>query len=747
MSRSTRFDNWFSPHGAWRRFCPSANPRKRALPRAVLRVLFAPAACWSSVVFAQSAAPAHAARLHSLPTIVVTATRIPEPAFDVPASITSVQVGNPDDDTPGVNASEYLRSVPGVLARDRQNYAQDEQISIRGFGSRATFGVRGVRLYTDGIPATMPDGQGQVSNFDFGGADRIEVLRGPFSALYGNSSGGVIQLFTADGSRPPEVLGGFGGGSNGQWRADVGARGMQGGFGYNLDLSDFRTDGYRCHSRAERINGNAKLDFKVGESGKLTLVLNTVSLPRALDPQGLTWAQYQADPRQAAPLALKYNTRKSVHQWQGGAVYTQQIDAHQSLRALVYYGQRVVQQFLSVPAAAQENPLNSGGVVDLATVYKGSDLRWTWQGDLAGRPLDFAVGVAYDDEAQHRNGYENFVGNLSSGIRLGVVGALRRDEQDNVYNIDEYAQGSWRFADRWSLTVGARHSVVRFNSVDFYITGSNPSDSGRVAYGATNPVAGLLFRASDAWHLYASYGNGFETPTFSELGYRRGDAGGLNFALRPDRSKNGEIGSRWSFANGGRLDVAVFQANTRDEIAVFSSAGGRTTYQNVGRSRRRGAEVGLHLPLADKWHLDTAFTWLDARFLQAFNDCVAATGCEVPAGARIPGVPRRLLHADLRWGGDLGWHAGASVDAAGAVTANDAGTLIAPGYVVAGLNAGYVVDTPRCRIAPFARIDNLFDHRHIGSVIVDQSGGGSFEPAPGRSFWLGVNVTLRAKGA
>lgn len=691
------------------------------------------------MAFAQTGAPASTSGPRPLPTIVVTATRIPEPAFDVPASITAVQVGNPDGDTPGVNASEYLRSVPGVLARDRQNYAQDEQVSIRGFGSRATFGVRGVRLYTDGIPATMPDGQGQVSNFDFGGADRIEVLRGPFSALYGNSSGGVIQIFTADGSQPSEVLAGFGGGSDGQWRADVGARGTHVDFGYNLDLSDFRTDGYRRHSQAERTNGNAKFDFKVGKGGKLTVVLNTVSLPQALDSQGLTWAQYQNDPRQAAPSALQYNTRKSVHQWQGGTVYTQQLDVHQSLRALVYYGQRSVQQFLSVPVVAQKNPLNSGGVVDLATVYKGTDLRWTWQGDLAGRPFDFAVGVAYDDEAQHRNGWENFVGDT-----LGVVGALRRDEQDNVYNIDEYAQGTWRFSDRWSLMLGARHSVVRFDSADFYVAGSNPDDSGHVAYGATNPVAGLLFRASGTWHLYASYGNSFETPTFSELGYRPNGASGLNFALRPDHSKNGEIGSKWSFANGGRLDVALFQANTRDEIAVLSSSGGRTIYQNAGRSRRRGAEVGLHLPLADTWQFDAAYTWLDARFLQAFNDCGAATGCEVPAGARIPGVPRRLLHAALRWGGDVGWHAGMSIDAAGAVTADDAGTLVAPGYTIAAVNAGYVVDTPRYQIAPFARVDNLFDRRYIGSVIVDQANGGSFEPAPGRSFWLGVNVTLRA---
>ncbi|MEO7050225.1 MAG: TonB-dependent receptor [Rhodanobacter sp.] len=662
---------------------------------------------------------------------------MPESAFDIPASISAVQIGYPDVDTPNINVSEYLRQIPGVLARDRQNYAQDEQISIRGFGSRSTFGVRGVRLYTDGIPATMPDGQGQVSNFDFDGADRIEVLRGPFSALYGNSSGGVIQIFTADSSVPPEVLGSVGAGSNGMWRLDAGARGTWGGFGYNLDLSEFHTDGYRDHSRAKRINSNAKLDFKVGNGSKLTLLVNTVSLPEALDPQGLTQQQYESDPRQAAPSALQYNTRKSVHQNQGGAVYTQQLGGGQSLHLLVYSGQRGVQQFLSVPAGAQNNPLSSGGVVDLDTQYGGADFHWAWKGALAGQPLDLTVGVAFDREDQLRRGYENFVGDT-----LGVVGALRRNEQDDVYNVDEYAQGTWHFAPLWSLTLGARHSVVRFSSLDHYVSATNPDDSGRVAYGSTGPVAGLMFDVRADWHLYTSYGCGFATPTFSELGYRP-DGSGLNFGLQPSRSRNTELGSKWLFGRGGKLDIALFEANTSDETGVLSSSGGRTVYQNVGSSRRRGAEAGLQIPLGDEWTLDAAYTYLDARFLDAFGSCGAPAGCTVPADARMPGVPRQLLNAGLRWGGALGWHAGLQIDAASAVSANDAGTTVAPGYVIAGLNAGYVLDTSGYRITPFARIDNLFNLKYIGSVIVAQANGGSFEPAPGRTFYLGVKVTLR----
>ncbi|HEX7326500.1 MAG TPA: TonB-dependent receptor [Rhodanobacteraceae bacterium] len=714
---------------AGRREWNGTGPRHLAL--AIALALAAPVAMCAQHTAAQTP-PATAIRTQPkrLPTIVVTATRIPERAFDVPASISAVKVGGPDDVQPGINASEYLQQIPGVMARDRQDYAEGEQVSIRGFGSSTTFGVGGVRVYVDGIPATMPDGQGDVSNFDFGGADRIEVLRGPFSALYGNSSGGVIQIFTADGSKPAEVLGNVGGGSNGSWRADVGARGTDGGFGYNVDLSQFETDGYREHSAATRTNGNAKFDFRIGKRGRLTLLLNTVSLPRSQDPAGLTLTQFRADPRQASAVNLRYNARKGVHQEQGGAVYTQGIGRHQQLRAMVYYGQRRVKQFLPIPKVAQFSPTSGGGVIGLGGEYRGADLRWTWKNDLAGRPFSVIVGTSYDWEGVHRRGFNNFAGDA-----LGVQGALRRDEQDDVYNIDEYAQASWKFAPRWSLMVGARHSVVRFSSADRFVTATNGNDSGRLAFGATDPVAGLMFDVHPDWHLYASWGEGFDTPTQDQLAYRPDFATGLNFALHPQRTRSGEVGSKWLLSDGGRLDVALFQANTRDEIAVLSSSGGRTTYQNVGPVRRRGGELGFVLPFGDSWQWSAAYTFLDATFQSAFN--------EVRSGTRMPAVPRNLLHTKLRWGRDVGWHAGVSFDAASSTTANDAGTLAAPGYAIANLSGGYVFDNARYTIAPYARIDNIANHNYVGAIIVNQAQGAAFEAATGRTYWLGVRVRLR----
>ncbi|HJT98613.1 MAG TPA: TonB-dependent receptor [Rhodanobacteraceae bacterium] len=692
------------------------------------------------VVAGFSATPAHAdepaaADVKQLPDIVVTATRTEQSAFDVPASITSVPIGDATD-TLAVNPSDFLDGIPGVLARDRQNYAQDEQISIRGFGARATFGVRGVRLYIDGIPATMPDGQGQVSHFNLDSGDRIEVLRGPFSALYGNSSGGVIQLFTADGADPGQFKFGLVGQSYGTLRASVNARGSAGPADYNVDFTHFETDGYRDHSAAQRESGNGKLNVKVGDGGKLTLLFNTINIPGAQDPLGLTRAQFEADPRSVAPVALQFNTRKTVQQSQGGAIYEQDFGGGNTLRLMGYYGQRDVTQYLSIPVATQGNPLHSGGVVDLDGEYGGTDLRWIWKGDLAGRPFEIATGISYDRQQQNRKGYENFVGDT-----LGVRGALRRNEDDTVFDFDQYAQATWHFAEDWSLTAGARHSEVKFDSDDRYITDANPDDSGHVDYSSTTPVAGLMWRASDIAHFYASYGRGFETPTFNELAYRADGGPGLAFNLVPAKSRNGEIGVKLKPAPTIDASFALFRADTENELTIATNSGGRTTYQNIPKARRQGAEAGLSAALGDDWRVSIGATWLDATFRTDFLTCPGTpctTPVVAPAGTRIPGVPEQDFFASVEWGHDTGWRAGLKGEYVGSVPVNDLNTDAAPSYFIVDADVGYGFDIPSGQLRTFFSIDNAFERKYAGSVIVNDGNGRYFEPAPGRTYMLGV---------
>jgi len=696
-------------------------------------------ACLLLVLFCCGASADESADQTSLAPIVVTATRQAQAAFEFPASVDAVAPDQAGANSPGINPSEYLLGVAGVVARDRQNYAQDEQISIRGFGARSSFGVRDVRLFSDGIPASMPDGQGQVSNFNFDSADRIEVLRGPFAALYGNASGGVIQIFTADGGEPPELRSTLAAGDYGTYRIGVGARGVDGVVDYNLALSHFYLDGYRGHGRAERDNANLKTGIRFGENRKLTLLANSVVIPNADDPLGLTRSQFDQDPRQAQAAAVQFDTRKSVHQTQLGAIYEQALDANQDLTALAYYGQRSVEQFQAIPLSVQARPTSPGGVIELGGDYGGADLHWVWRGTLGQRPFDVTVGTTYDRQDVQRRGYNNFVGDI-----LGIQGDLRRDEQDAVYNFDQYLQATWDFASRWKLSAGARHSAVHFAVDDHFLT--NGDDSGSRSYSATTPVAGLLFRAAPAWRLYAAYGTGFETPTFNELGYRTDGSAGINFALLPARSRNGEFGSKLQLGQG-ELDVAMFRADTRHELAIATSAGGRTTFQNIDRARRQGAEASFKYAFAGNLRSELTYTYTGASFRSAFLTC--GTGpCTTPttlvdSGARIPGVPRSLFHAELAYGASVAWNAKIEAEAASRTPVNDVNTQFAPGYAILDASIGHVFARGGADVSMFLRLNNAFDRRYVGSVIVNESNGRYFEPAAGRTLFAGCSIAWK----
>ena len=677
----------------------------------------------------------------SLREIMVSTPRGEALPFDVPGSVDRVEGSEMRDARLGVNLSESLGAVPGLMIQNRQNYAQDLQLSIRGFGARSTFGVRGVRLYVDGIPATLPDGQGQTSNIDIGSADRVEILRGPFSALYGNSSGGVVQVFTEEGEGPPAPGFAAAGGSFGTWRVGSKLGGSAGAVDYTLSASRFHTDGWREHSAADREIQNGKLGFRLDDGSKLTLVFNAVHL-YAQDPLGLSAGQYALDPR-SADLAMQFDTRKTVDQQQLGLAYERRIDAANTLLLRVYGGQRSTVQFQSIPPLAQLNPLHAGGVIDLGRDYGGVDLRWSTTLRLADRPFELVAGLAYDSLRERRRGFENFLGPAAAPLALGVQGRLRRNERNEARNLDPYVQGSWRVADAWTLEAGVRRSSVRFSSHDRYIVPPNGDDSGSVQYSETLPVASLRYQATPDLALYASAGRGYETPTLNELSYRAGGLGGLNFQLQPSVNTSVEAGAKARLA-GGLLTAALFQTRTRDEIVTNTNVGGRATFQNAGRTERDGFELAWQHESADHWRSQLAYTWLDARYRDAFcSPSPCSAGSSVAAGSRIPGIAEHALFASFGWVPPEGWRAGAELRAQGAVEANDRNTARAPGYAVASLYAGYVRRWERWDFNAFVRIDNLFDRRYIGSVIVNEGNARYFEPAPGRSWTLGMGAAYR----
>ncbi len=671
---------------------------------------------------------------------------IAQSAFDAPASVDVLGAAQLQNAQLQVNLSESLVRVPGVVAQNRQNYAQDLQISIRGFGARSTFGVRGLRLYADGIPASGPDGQGQVSHFDLSSAARVEVLRGPFSALYGNSSGGVISIFTADGGPQTVVDLDTAFGSDGVRRTGLkltGRVGEGGALQYNLSAAGFQTDGLRPHSAAQRDSFNGKLKYNISSDTKLSFVLNHVNMPDVQDPLGLSRAEFDANPRQTTASATQFNTRKSLSQTQGGVVLDHRLNAQHALQVTAYYGERAVQQFQSIPVATQAAATQPGGVIDLARRYQGLDARWVNKTRLADAPLTLTVGLAADQLSEGRKGFQNFI-----GTTLGVQGLLRRDERNKVTSNAVYAQAQWSLNELFSASAGLRYTRIAFASKDQYIAPGNTDDSGAATYKATTPALGLVFHATDRLNIYAALGRGFESPTLNELAYRANGGTGLNFDLKGASSRQWELGVKAELNDQWRVNAAYFQAKTANELVVLSNTGGRSTFQNAGTTQRNGVEAALAGDMTKSgsgWATYLSATYLDAQYKNSFLTC-GPPPCTTPtlrvnSGNRIPGIPRTSLFAELTykhrpWGLD----AALEMRHVGKIYVDDRNTDAAPAATTFNLRASLSQTVGKWTFKEFVRIDNLANKNYAGAVIVNEGNGRFFEPAPRRSGLLGVSA-------
>jgi len=683
------------------------------------------------------AAEPEGATLPVAEVVVISATRIGHPSFELPAAIDVVDRERISDGQIRVNASEALASVPGLVVQNRQNYAQDLQISSRGFGARSAFGVRGVRLISDGIPASMPDGQGQAATFNLDTAERIEVLRGPFSAIYGNHSGGVIQLFSKDGQNPPSIELNVAGGSDGTSKVDLGAQGQAGAIGYVLDASRFRTDGFRDHSAATREQAFGKMTVKPSSDSKLTIVANSLHQGNTQDPLGATWATFARDPRAGEidatdtqnpkrTLAERYNTRKSIDHQQIGATYEQRF-GEDRLHVTAYGGNRDVIQYQAFTKGFQAPATHSGGVVDFQREFYGVDANWTHVSELAGGKLNTTFGVDYGRSKDDRSGYENFIGDT-----FGVKGRLRRDEQDIVSSLDPYLQLEWQNGP-WMLSAGVRHSSMKVSVDDRYISAGNGDDSGSVKYSHTTPVLGLLYRFTPDLNGYVSAARGFEAPTLNELFYS-GAGNGFNFNLKPSTSTNLEAGIKARINHNTRLNAAVFQIHTDNELVVDVSSGGRTSYKNASKTLRQGVELSLDSSLPHGFTTRVAMSSLHAVYDEAFG--------AVARGSRLPGVPSANLFAELAWK-DAQERFGAAFEgvASNQVYAEDSNReKPAPGYTVFNARINARQSVGNWRFKQFARLNNLFDKTYVGSVIVGDANKRYYEAAPGRNWLLGASA-------
>ncbi|MEI1703397.1 TonB-dependent receptor [Acinetobacter baumannii] len=669
-----------------------------------------------------------------LPTLHVEATRTDTGYLQTPASVFRIEAPQVDSSSQ-VNLTEVVKGIPSLQIRNRENYAQDLQLSMRGFGARSTFGVRGIRLYVDGIPATMPDGQGQTSNIDLSSLDHVEVLTGPFSSLYGNSSGGTILTSTKEGLGKDSIELSYSGGSHDKSRAGLVLQGGAKGANepsYIISSSYFDTDGYREHSGAEKVLNNAKLSWNLDDGSKINWVTNYVKI-NADDPGGLTRADWQNNPKQVVQNVLDYNARKEIEQTQTGLTWSKPINDQHELYAMTYMGQRQVTQYQSIPDTVQKNPntpYQAGGVIDFKRNYYGADFRWTGKELLPNTTL--SIGVALDAMKEDRQGYQNF---NDTGDK-GVKGALRRDEDNTLWNIDPYVQASWQFLPTWRLDTGVRYSNVHYKSKDYYIVGLNGDNSGKTSYEEVLPSVALSWQITPEVLAYASYAKGFETPTFTEMAYPA-QGGASTLDLKPSTSDTYETGLK-SQNQLGDFTLAVFQTKTKNDIVSAESFGGRSTFRNADKTLREGVEFAWNKKLWRDLTAIASYTYLDATF----DSTVPAAGkiSEIPEGNAIPGIAKNQAYVSLAWQPSHGLYGGVDVQYMDKVYVNDTNSDAAPSYSVTSANVGYAWVMGDWKVNSFARVDNLFDRNYAGSVIVNDGNSRYFEPADGRNWSAGLRV-------
>lgn len=656
---------------------------------------------------------------NALEEIIVTATRLETPLSHVPAAVSVVTQDDIQLGRQQLGLDEALNRVPGLLMEDRYNFAQDLRVSIRGFGARANFGIRGVKILIDGIPATLPDGSGSVDGVDLGTASQIEVIRGPSSTLYGNASGGVINITTEAPPSQPFADVRVAAGEYDYRKTQIKAGGQGEKVGYLVSLSDMGYDGFREHSRAEstQLSGRFNLDFK-GDR-KLLATVNYTDQPVSDDPGGVTAAAAADDPRAAWPANLAYDAGEALTQSRIGFVYDVPLNGKNSLTARNYY---LWQDF------ANKLPFLAGGRVKFNRFFAGGGLDYNYDGYWLDRPDRLVVGFDANDQDDDRTNYDN---------NFGIQGALSLDQNEHVTSTGIFVQNELSITKQLLLTLGVRADEVTFDVTDHFL--ADGDGSGRVTEDSTSPMAGIVYTLSPAVNVYATYSTSFETPTTTEYTNPTG-GGGFNQSLKPQLATNYEVGVRGGIAEKHRFELSLFTIGVKDELIPFTvpDMSGRDYYVNAGKSTRNGLEFSLISHETDRWRTTFSYTYSDFTF-----DRFIDQGGNDFSGKTIPGTAKHLLYGEVRYDDPRGWFGSVDAEYTSKQFANNANTSANPAFTVANLRFGYKRETGSLLITPFFSINNLFDERYNANVRINAFGGRFFEAAPGRNLFGGVTVNYR----
>ena len=667
--------------------------------------------------------PIDSLKVYTLPPTVVSVTRGNPPINRIPQAVQLLEKTDISGARPTWGLDEALVTVPGVYAANRYNFSLDQRISIRGFGARSAFAIRGIKVLVDGIPQTLPDGQGQLTNLELGAADRIEILRGSASALFGNAAGGVISIWT-DPTAPQTfrqdariLFGTFDSDLTRNWTKWQSSTSVRVGSGSALvTVSRLDYTGQRQHSDADFRNLNTRWHFPLANGWSLAATADVGWDPRADNPGALTAAEMARNRDSAAARNITLVAGKDVTQGQGGVTVR---------RAFAAGGEASLTVFGIVRSL--KNP-TTFAYIDLDRLAYGARASMSRPMPLGRLDHRLTAGIDFQRQRDDRLNFGNNVGLPDSSVRT-------LDQLEHVTEVGPFVQSALQVTSHLSVTGGLRYDWVNFRADDRLVTASNPDDSGRRLMNALSGSLGVAVTPSDALTVYGNVGTSFETPTTTELTNRPNGAGGFNPTVAPQKATNFELGVRGDVLGRLNYSIALFNANVRDELLPFpvpSDTTGRVYYQNAVRARHRGIELGTQLELTSGVNLTTAWTYSDFRY----------TGTSALEGRALPGIPQHWLHVLLqaRPGVARGaWIEVEETHSSGYLVSDAASTRTSPWWTT-NLRMGWDGTLQGLRLAPFVGMNNVWNRFYVGSVVINAANGRYYEPAPGRNLYVGLSV-------
>jgi iron complex outermembrane receptor protein len=662
---------------------------------------------------------AQEAQTDVLNEIVVIATRMESSVRDVARSVSVVNQERIQNATQLLALNEALAVVPGLYIQNRNNFSGDLRVALRGFGARSSFGIRGIRVYVDGIPETLPDGQSGVDSIDLGSARSIEVLRGPASSLYGNASGGVIAVTSELGTTDPYIEGRIAAGEFGFQQYGIKSAGQINSAYYLLNISRTELDGYRDHAEFRGTQLNGRLGIPFNDNDQLLVAVNFADQPIAQDPGGIDAAQVALDHSSARAQNVQFDASETVEQQRLGFVY----ERERSSGTLTLRNHYVWRDF------ANKLPFTGGGAVDLDRFFYGFGVQYSL-GDSLPDHVGLTFGIDYDRQDDDRQRFDN---------NDGVLGAQTFDQNEQVDSTGIYVQGEYRLNDAWTLQAGLRYDELSYDVSDRFL--SDGDDSGTLDFDEVSPSLGLNYKTATGV-AFASYSSGFETPTTTELA-NPDASGGFNQALKPQSADNFEIGYKGGTENL-YYEVSLFQIDLEDELIPFELPAfpGRDFYSNAVSSSRTGLET------AASWHHDSgfgiegSFTWSDFEFDLFIDD----NGND-HSGNKLPGLPERFGYLGFTYAADNGFSGILEGVYAGDLYANNANTAKVSSYTVANLRFSIDIESGNWLFRTYAGINNLFDEKYNDNIRINAFGGRYFEPAPGRHVYVGVTANYARSNA